>query len=249
MSSDKDVMQSSNTRIQVSREVAREAARRITQLSDETCSAEFLTDCQLWRSYSAEHEEAWCRAARLQQKLGLLPAELSREILQRPDPVAPVNEAIQNTERRRYIATLTALIIAGPAVWLSVSPEARRWSESHWDTLASDFSTGPGQKQQAELPDGTVIVLNTSTSISISYSQQQRLIILHNGEIQITTAQDAAQRPFRVRTSHGLMTALGTRFLVRHLTDESVTTLAVQQGAVAVACLRMKNSNPSSIHY
>ncbi len=228
-------MENPNARIQVSRDVAREAAQRILQLGDDDRSAEFLAECQSWRDRSVEHEEAWRRAVSLQQKMGLLPAELARDTLQRPDPTAPLPSGLQSPERRRHISTLIVLIMAGPSAYLALSSQGRQWGIGQWHAWISDYTTRAGQQQQVELPDGSRLHLNTASSVSIHYSSQQRLIVLHQGEIQITTAKDVLQRPFSVQTSYGVMTALGTRFIVRHLPDEATTKLSVQQGAVAVA--------------
>ncbi|MDZ7236761.1 FecR domain-containing protein, partial [Escherichia coli] len=60
----------------------------------------------------------------------------------------------------------------------------------------------------------------------------QRTVRLWYGEIAITTAKDALQRPFRVLTRQGQLTALGTEFTVRQ--QDNFTQLDVQQHAVEV---------------
>lgn len=59
-----------------------------------------------------------------------------------------------------------------------------------------------------------------------------RTVRLWYGEIAITTAKDAQQRPFRVLTRQGQLTALGTEFTVRQ--QDNFTQLDVQQHAVEV---------------
>lgn len=226
-------MNKTDHRIQVSREVAREAARRIMILSDDDVPDDFLLQCQSWRQLSAEHEEAWCRAINLQQKMGLLPAALVRTSLQRPDPAAPVRP-VSDPERRRHISMLVGLIVAGPAAGLLLPSQLRQWGQSQWYGITSDYRTRPGQQQRIELPEGSVLQLNTDTAVSIEYSSEQRVIILHEGEIHLSSAHDPRHRPLSVRTPHGVLTALGTRFIVRYLPEESMTALAVEEGAVAV---------------
>lgn len=56
----------------VDRKVAREAARWLLRLSSE-------------RASKAEHEHAWQRAQRVNQRLGLVPSSLGMAALNRPD--------------------------------------------------------------------------------------------------------------------------------------------------------------------
>lgn len=58
------------------------------------------------------------------------------------------------------------------------------------------------------------------------------MVHLRYGEIAIRTAHDSLQRPFRVQTREGTLTALGTEFTVRQFAGG--TRLAVQQHAVEV---------------
>ena len=67
--------------------------------------------------------------------------------------------------------------------------------------------------------------LNTSTAVDVNYSENFRHVHLYQGEIQITTAQDAQQRPFIVYTPHGSIRALGTQFLVRIENDKTMVSV------------------------
>ena len=74
--------------------------------------------------------------------------------------------------------------------------------------------------------------LNTASSVDIRYGDKLRQVILHRGEIQISTAADARARPFIVHTPEGSIRALGTRFGVRSL--DGVSWVGVQASAVEV---------------
>ncbi len=88
------------------------------------------------------------------------------------------------------------------------------------------------------LPDGTQLVLNTDTAIDVRFDGAARLVVLHAGEIHVATAHDGAvpARPFLVRSSNGVVRALGTHFSVRQ--GGSVlaprTQVAVSEGAVEI---------------
>ncbi|MCV6069327.1 FecR domain-containing protein, partial [Escherichia coli] len=72
----------------------------------------------------------------------------------------------------------------------------------------------------------------TQSAADVRFDAHQRTVRLWYGEIAITTAKDALQRPFRVLTRQGQLTALGTEFTVRQ--QDNFTQLDVQQHAVEV---------------
>ncbi|STU62001.1 fec operon regulator FecR [Klebsiella pneumoniae] len=94
--------------------------------------------------------------------------------------------------------------------------------------------TAPPKAQSAvqQLEDGSLLTLNTQSAADVRFDAHQRTVRLWYGEIAITTAKDAQQRPFRVLTRQGQLTALGTEFTVRQ--QDNFTQLDVQQHAVEV---------------
>jgi len=94
----------------------------------------------------------------------------------------------------------------------------------------ADLRTSTGERRTRVLQDGTQLTLNTATAVDIRYDAGQRLILLRAGEIMLTTGKDP--RPLTVRSQHGDMRALGTRFNVRQEGD--FTELDVLEHAVAV---------------
>ncbi len=80
------------------------------------------------------------------------------------------------------------------------------------------------------LNDGTLLTLNTDSAADVRFDDRLRLVRLRYGEIAVTTARDRRQRPFRVQTRDGLLTALGTEFTLRQFPRD--TRLTVQQHAV-----------------
>nr|WP_320327713.1 FecR domain-containing protein [Pseudomonas sp. P1B16] len=87
-----------------------------------------------------------------------------------------------------------------------------------------------GERQHARLADGTQITLNSDSAVDVLFDSAQRLLHLRRGELYIVTAADP--RPLLARTQQGQLLALGTRFSVRQLADETV--VAVYEGAVQV---------------
>jgi transmembrane sensor len=88
------------------------------------------------------------------------------------------------------------------------------------------------------LPDGTRLALNTDTAIDLRFDGAARLVLLHAGELHVATAHDGAvpARPFLVRSSNGVVHALGTHFSVRLGGGVLAprTQVAVSEGAVEI---------------
>lgn len=94
------------------------------------------------------------------------------------------------------------------------------------------YATQLGEQRTEQLPDGTRIILNTQTALDVRYSRARREITLRHGEAMFEVAHDA-KRPFVVTTGGGSVTALGTRFQVRHEGADAIVTLL--EGSVEVA--------------
>lgn len=79
--------------------------------------------------------------------------------------------------------------------------------------------------------------LNTDTIVDIEFTEWQRRIVLHQGEILVETAKSSeldVARPLIVHTDQGELQPIGTRFIVRHLSNTSHTKLSVLEGIVEV---------------
>ncbi len=94
------------------------------------------------------------------------------------------------------------------------------------------FATGVGERFTAKLSDGSLVTLNTNTTVEVRYAHNERRIYLRSGEATFNVAHDAG-RPFRVDTGERIFQALGTVFNVdRH---GGAVELTVTEGRVAVS--------------
>lgn len=196
----------------IDREVARQAAHWLMRLHGGGASSAEQQACRQWRAASGEHERAWQRVQRVQEKLGLLPADLAMGTL--------------NRERRTALKHLLILAMLVPTGYLG-------YRQLPWQGWSADYRTAVGERRQVQLADGSLVHLNTDSAIDVRFSPEQRLIVLLRGEILISSGADPeapSRRPLRVRSDQGLMQALGTRFAVRQLDAE--TALAVFDGKV-----------------
>jgi transmembrane sensor len=100
------------------------------------------------------------------------------------------------------------------------------------DDYISDYRTGTGELRNIQLADGSHLLLNTNTAVSVDYNNSLRHITLHHGQAQFTVAKDT-NRPFEVRSGGLGIHALGTVFEVYN-PSQGEMSVTVQEHAVAV---------------
>lgn len=168
-----------------------------------------------WCARSADHERAWQRAQTFSSKLhGLSPAG------------SKALKKLASSDRRKAVKTIAALLVVAPFGWLTY-----RYT---FETEGVRYSTAVGQQKEIVLDDGSRLVLNTNSEVDVAFSEEQRRVILRQGEMLITTAKDsrAYSRPLSVEVKEGSMRALGTRFTARQ--EEGKSHVAVMDGAVEI---------------
>lgn len=174
---------------------------------------------ELWYQQSPEHAAAWARAQSVFQTFDQIPTDIGKE-------------AVRSLEfsygRRRSLQILGMLLVVAPV-------SALTYRHLPWRQWTADIATATGERQTLMLPDGSQLVLNTSSAVNIAFSDTERRIRLVTGEILVTTHPDPGptHRPFLVDTSVGVVHALGTRFSVRQL-DVDTFRVAVFESAVEI---------------
>lgn len=181
--------------------------------------------CAQWREQSPEHQRIWESMQKLNQQFGAVPAELGMSVLNRP----------RSRHNRRALLKVVATAAVGPWVLWAV------YRTVPWQALSAQYKTGVGERQDLTLADGSQLSINTSSAIDVAFDPALRLVLQRSGEILVQTAPDnnpASTRPFIVRTEHGNMQALGTRFIVRN--ERDFTRLTVLEGAVQIQPVQMQ---------
>jgi transmembrane sensor len=97
--------------------------------------------------------------------------------------------------------------------------------------LLSDAYSGTAERRTLSLPDGSLLTLNARTAVDIHFSASLRSLHLLQGELCVQVAADN-RRPLEVLTAQGSVRALGTRFSVRQMAEDSL--VGVQQHCVQV---------------
>nr|WP_255701877.1 FecR domain-containing protein [Bordetella sp. LUAb4] len=203
-----------------------EAAEWVMRFRFDSPRAEDRVAFAAWLARSAEHAQAWARAEKVMGAFDTLPTGLGSQVLRMPP---------KGAGRRAMLRAGMGLGLSLPLAWLA-------WRERPWQVWIADVSTGTGERRQETLRDGTQLVLNTATAVDIAFTATERRLVLHKGEILVTTGADAgtgadtngaAYRPFFVDTPAGSVQALGTRLGVRCL-DDGAVRVTVFEHAVAL---------------
>ncbi len=103
--------------------------------------------------------------------------------------------------------------------------------ESQRDLQTGHFATAIGEQETVLLSDGSKIILNTNSEVTVDLDDNHRSINLLRGEAHFDVASDA-DRPFLVYANDGIVKAVGTAFTV-HLRKTSVE-VTVSEGVVAL---------------
>lgn len=185
-------------------------------------------DFQRWLALSPAHARAWREAQTLYAALEK-PSRAVREASRRA-PHGQVGLHRRTAGRRRfglYAKAVTVLLVAFSAGTL--------W-QPHWiQNLRSDYYTVVGQQQAILLADGSRLLLNTDTAVTVDLDSTMRRVVLLRGEAFFQVAPSPG-RPFRVEAGAAQARVTGTAFSVGK-TDDDIT-IAVLEGRVETSSER-----------
>jgi len=107
-----------------------------------------------------------------------------------------------------------------------------------WDVSApiQQYHTVKGEQRTLHLADGSTVVMNTHSLLTVPLSEQERVLNLQQGEALFSVSHDE-ERPFTVLARNGHIRDIGTEFLVRTFPEH--VHVSVLEGIVEVG---MSNS-------
>lgn len=183
-----------------------------------------------WLSQTPAHSSAFAAAEKLFNDMtdaAKSPAART-ELQTKASQPAIANSQIPPRKRpMRWLAPAFALA----AAWLFAVILAGLHQAHPLDSYLSDYHTETGELRDIQLADGSRLLLNTDTTVSVDFNDSLRRITLHHGQARFTVAKDA-QRPFEVMSDDLIVRALGTVFEVYN-PDPGEISVTVQEHAVA----------------
>jgi len=194
-----------------------------------------------WLTDSPRHVEVFMQAMTLEHRLAAIPAERWATL-----------EAAANADEGAEGELTNVVSLSTRAVVLEDSIPKRRW----WLTAVAagavlvvsgwyvsqrlggwqEFTTAVGEQRAVQLPDGSIVNINTDSRVKVHLSAQARDIRLLQGEALFKVQHDVA-RPFRVHAGDVVIQAVGTQFDVYRRTHN--TTVSVLEGRVRVGLDRI----------
>jgi transmembrane sensor len=170
----------------------------------------------------------------------LLAKECARQdSLREVDPVAGSSASLTWQKQRKWL--FPAILAAAAAVVFAWLPWRGPFSAEL--PFAQVAATDVGGWRKLELPDGSVVQLNTDSAVEVLYTAAERRVRLTRGEAFFSVARNSA-RPFWVEARTVAVRAVGTAFNVRHRA-EAIEVL-VTEGKVRVDSDTRSASLPAS---
>jgi len=205
--------------------IATEAAQWLVSLRDDETQGNAAALARTraafiaWKAADPRHAEAAQRMEALLERVQGLRGQAGGNA--RPAQAA-LNAALSTGQsRRRRAARAGAVLALVLAMAVPAAVALRVWPPAY---LMADLRTSAGEWQDHQLADGTRIALRGGSAVNLRYDAARRTLELVQGDILVDVAKDAA-RPFVVQTAHGLIRALGTRFMVERQPDATVLSM------------------------
>ncbi len=234
--------------------IADEAAEWLATLTDSACTEEERHAFVGWLRRSNLHVEEFLRVSTLARRLsgpgGLPPADIEdlvrcakadlaggsrvTDLVSRttdiwtPDArTASQQRSSASASRRRspllWVAAACASLVAVVALVVS--------RYGLLDQSTSTYSTSLGELRSITLEDGSIVELNTRSTLRTHFTPAERRVELLSGEAVFKVAKNPA-RPFRVLAGAAQIVAVGTAFNVYAQSARTVVT--VLEGRVRV---------------
>ncbi len=206
--------------------VRAEAAAWIAQLETGDLEAADLDALREWIGRSPVHAIELRRCARLAGELNVL-SEMKGALEDAAKAYRPMRRK-RNRRKWAYPAFALCATLLTVLLWRMSAPEV----------FTETFATAVGEYREYEMPDGSVIALNTNSRLEVVYTPELRQILLLSGEALFQVAPNA-DRPFVVQAGLHHVEAVGTAFVVKMVDDQM--EVSVTEGQV-----KLSSSTPVS---
>ncbi|MGU3575356.1 FecR family protein [Brucellaceae bacterium C25G] len=204
-----------------SHHIKNEALDWFLRLQDDD-TAETIHAFESWLKDDPAHQKAYSQLEALYRMPALRKATLSDTRMRNTHVQgAPVKR--RNHKRQKMFA----FVAASCAMLLIFTLQFNNL----WVWWQADFQTAYGEQQIVNLPDGSVVLLNSGTAIALDFTDQERRINLLKGEAFFDVEHNK-KRPFSVHGQYLNVRVTGTAFSVS--TDKQKDYVVLEQGSVDV---------------
>ena len=199
-------------------------------LRDRGMSESEMTAFMRWLEQDPHHAEVFAELDAAWQEVGRL-AVIRPENDVEPDRDLLAPRSRPRRRRGGVFATLAAAAALAVGLFITNQP----------DHAPPTAETAVGAFQKIDLPDGSVVQLNTDSALDVKFAGDERLVHLIRGEAHFDVTKDPS-RPFRVAVGGVAIRAIGTAFNIR-LRGADVEVL-VTEGRIGVESILPKTREP-----
>lgn len=205
-----------------------EASEWLVLMEDGELSKECKTEFEAWISKSKKHRDAFSQRSALWHELDQV--AVLNDIGVSDDVVNLLKEDSRPLLGRfanaySYVAALAAVIV------ISVGLSFFQLQDSGISNRDLTLQTKVGEQIRFELPDRSVVNLNTDSELRTEFTEDKRVVYLLRGEAHFDVEPDKS-RPFSVVAGEHTVTAVGTAFTVYR--KGLATDVIVTHGKVAL---------------
>jgi ferric-dicitrate binding protein FerR (iron transport regulator) len=152
-------------------------------------------------------------------------------------------EAIQMKGRgkKKWFFAAAAMLVA-IASWFGIKEISGKSSGSKFARQVNEITTHPGSKTRIELPDGSIVWLNSGSKLTYNgdFNKETREVTL-TGEGYFDVAKNK-EKPFVIHTSTINVKVLGTVFNLRAYPQDKKTETSLIHGSVEVTIRNRPNN-------
>lgn len=197
-----------------------EAASWMAQLDNGPLSSSDKLGLAEWMGRSPRHAQALRHLARVWEGLDLAIDEALCD--SKPVSFNSVMKSWFVVRPAHFFASVTASIAFCLAMFVMAQPMFTQSDQTQFHV----YQVGKGDKSSQELTDGSVIHLNTDTTVEVKYTKDSRTLRLLRGEAFFEVSHDSS-RPFDVYVGEGRVQALGTAFSVK-IAGENIDVIVTE---------------------
>lgn len=202
-----------------------QAAYWVARLDAPDCDANERSTFEDWLAQSPRHLRAWLQADAIHAAAaGLAADDLMRAAARKARREARDTFASPSTGLRAWgwAAAAGVAVAVGVLAW-RMQPEA--------PVAQLRYATVVGEQRAVELADGTSLLLDTGTTLSVRLDERQRQVDVEGGRVHMVVGDDP--RPFLVHAGAATIRDIGTTFQVQR--DAAGTHVGLVEGAVVVS--------------
>ena len=188
------------------------------------------TEFQVWLKSNPGHIAAYKEMDALWEAIRVPAKVVASEEAEQANSFSELSGSKADNAPARRPRYLTPIVMAACLVALAFLGVGAR--DSVRTTLLADFSSGVGEQVELSLQDGSDLVLNGNSAISVDLGDARRRVELLKGEVWFDVETDVT-RPFVVETPIGNVTVTGTSFGVR--LDDDQATISLVEGSVRLS--------------